>query len=183
MAWHSPEESPFGRSGPDHLHPLSSFQRDPAAGKKGESILAGAVKAAGKVAQQPDGWLAKRQLWSTGALISQPLIPNTSVAAWVLATPLWLNPEFSYSSHKKNKEKKKKTASIWQIYVKLCKRVFKTIYVNGFCLWYFKQTHVPMSDEISTSLPQWGYCLAASLLLVQQRWSQPPRCAAEQGSG
>lgn len=107
MAWHSPEESPFGRSGPDHLHPLSSFQRDPAAGKKGESILAGAVKAAAKVAQQPDGWLAKRQLWSTGALISQPLIPNTSVAAWVLVTPLWLNPEFSYSSHKKNKEKKK----------------------------------------------------------------------------
>lgn len=40
-----------------------------------------------------------------------------------------------------------------------------------------------MSDEISTSLPQWGYCLAARLRLVQQHRSQPTRSAAEQGSG
>lgn len=39
-----------------------------------------------------------------------------------------------------------------------------------------------MSDEISTSFPQWGYCLAARLRLVQQRQSQPTRSAAEQGS-
>lgn len=73
--------------------------------------------------------------------------------------------------------------SVWVTSVKSCKRVFKNTYVNGFFLWYFNQIHVPKSDEISTSLPQWGYCLADRLLRLQRCLSQPTRSAAEQGSG
>lgn len=73
--------------------------------------------------------------------------------------------------------------SIWVTSVKPCEQVFKNTYVNGDFLCHFNQIHVPMTNEISTSLPQWGYCLADRLLCVQQCLSQPTRSAAEQGSG
>lgn len=59
-------------------------------------MVAGAVKAAARVAQRPDGWFAKHQLWSTGTPITRLFIPSTAVTAWVATPPPSSNPRFSY---------------------------------------------------------------------------------------
>lgn len=85
---------------PRSPHPHFGFQHELAAGKKGDSAVAGAVEAAARAVQQQDGWLAKHRLWSTGTLISQPLIPNPDVAARIAVTPSWSNRIFLQWSKK-----------------------------------------------------------------------------------
>lgn len=65
-------------------------------------MVAGAVKSAARVAQQPDGWFAKHQLWSTGTSITQLFIPSTAVTAWVATPPPSSNQRFSYGGQKKH---------------------------------------------------------------------------------
>lgn len=63
-------------------------------------MVAGAVKSAARGVQQPDGWFAKHELWSTGTSITQLFIPSTVVTAWVATPPPSSNPRFSYDDQK-----------------------------------------------------------------------------------
>lgn len=57
---------------------------DPAAGEKGDSVVAGGVKSSARVVQWPDGWFAKHELGITSILVTQLLIPHTTVTPWVV---------------------------------------------------------------------------------------------------
>lgn len=79
-----PRKKPLQKESPRSFSSPLCPQLDPAAGEKGDSVVAGGVKSAARVAPWPDGWFAKQELGITGTLVTQLLIPRTIVTPWVV---------------------------------------------------------------------------------------------------